>query len=87
MPAHYDVIVVGSGFASSFFLMRYLEHAPPNAKILVLERANEDTKAWQLANRRHSSIAPEEVFENLTPEKDWYWMKWACDTSRKIRLQ
>jgi choline dehydrogenase-like flavoprotein len=72
MAAHYDVIVVGSSFASSFFLMRYLEHAPPNAKILVLERGNEDTKAWQLANRRHSSIAPEEVFENLTPEKDWY---------------
>jgi choline dehydrogenase-like flavoprotein len=72
MAAHYDVIVVGSGFASSFFLMRYLEHAPPNAKILVLERGNQDTKAWQLTNRRHSSIAPEEVFENLTPEKEWY---------------
>lgn len=72
MDAHYDLIVVGSGFASSFFLMRYLEHAPSDARILVLERGNEDAKAWQLANRRHSSIAPEEVFENLTPEKEWY---------------
>lgn len=72
MATHYDVIVVGSGFASSFFLMRYLEHASPSSKILVLERGNEDTKAWQLANRHHSSIPPEDVFENLTPEKEWY---------------
>src|SRR5450755_4277075 len=72
MAEHYDLIVVGSGFASSFFLMRYLERAPQNAKVLVLERGNEDTKAWQLANRRYSSIDPEEVFVNLTPEKEWY---------------
>jgi choline dehydrogenase-like flavoprotein len=72
MTAHYDVIIVGSGFASSFFLMRYLEHAPPNARVLVLERGNEDTKPWQLENRRHSSIDPDLVFENRTPEKEWY---------------
>lgn len=72
MAEHYDVIVVGSSFASSFFLMRYLEHAPPNARVLVLERGNEDTKAWQLANRLHSSIPPEDVFDNQTPEKEWY---------------
>jgi choline dehydrogenase-like flavoprotein len=72
MAEHYDVVVVGTSFASSFFLMRYLEHAPPNAKILVLERGNEDTKAWQLANRRHSSIEPEEVFENQNPLKEWW---------------
>jgi len=72
MAEHYDVIFVGSGFASSFFLMRYLEHAPASARVLVLERGNEDSKAWQLENRRHSSLAPEDVFDNLTPEKEWY---------------
>jgi choline dehydrogenase-like flavoprotein len=72
MPAHYDVIIVGTGFASSFFLMRYLEHAPPNARILVLERGNEDTKAWQLANRSHTSIDPDDLFENDNPGKEWY---------------
>lgn len=72
MAAHYDVILVGTGFASSFFLMRYLEHAPPTARVLVLERGNEDTKAWQLANRRHTSIDPDDTFENLTPAKEWY---------------
>ena len=39
---------------------------------LVLERGNEDTKAWQLAHRHHSSIEPEEVFENDNPLKEWY---------------
>src|ERR1700677_1812568 len=72
MPDHFDVVIIGTSFASSFFLLRYLEHAPPSARILVLERGNEDSKAWQLANRRHSSIEPEEVFENDNPFKEWY---------------
>jgi choline dehydrogenase-like flavoprotein len=72
MAAHYDVIIVGTGFASSFFLMRYLEHAPPNSRILVLERGNEDTKAWQLANRQHTSIDPDDLVENDNPGKEWY---------------
>jgi choline dehydrogenase-like flavoprotein len=72
MPARYDVIVVGTGFASSFFLMRYLESAAPNARILVLERGNEDTKAWQLANRLHTSIDPDNLVENDNPAKEWY---------------
>jgi choline dehydrogenase-like flavoprotein len=72
MSEHYDAILVGTSFASSFFLMRYLEHAPPTARILVLERGNEDTKPWQLANRKHSSLQPEDVFENDNLVKDWY---------------
>jgi choline dehydrogenase-like flavoprotein len=36
--ASYDLILVGTSFASSFFLLEYLRHAKPNAKILVLER-------------------------------------------------
>lgn len=34
----YDVVIVGSSFASSFFLMGALKHLPPNARVLVLER-------------------------------------------------
>jgi choline dehydrogenase-like flavoprotein len=52
--------------------MRYLEHAPPKARILVLERGNEDTKAWQLANRLHTSIDPDDLVENENPGKEWY---------------
>ena len=72
MSDHFDIVIVGTSFAASFFLLRYLENASPTARILVLERGNEDTKAWQLTNRRHSSIEPEEVFENDNPLKEWY---------------
>jgi choline dehydrogenase-like flavoprotein len=72
MTSGYDTIVIGTGFAGAFFLMRYLERAPPSARILVLERGAEDSKQWQLANRRTSSIAPEAVFVNTTPAKEWY---------------
>jgi choline dehydrogenase-like flavoprotein len=67
----YDLIIVGTGFAGAFFLMRYLQHAPAQARVLVLERGRSDPKAWQLRARRASSTAPEEVFVNRTPEKPW----------------
>jgi choline dehydrogenase-like flavoprotein len=72
MSNHYDVVIVGTGFASSFFLMRYLEHAPANCQILVLERGNEDTKAWQLKHQLHTSIDPDSIVENDTPAKEWF---------------
>lgn len=72
MSSNYDVIIIGTGFASSFFLMRYLELAPPDVRVLVLERGNEDTKPWQLAHRRHSSFDDEDTFVNETPAKEWY---------------
>jgi choline dehydrogenase-like flavoprotein len=71
MSERYDVAIVGTSFASSFFLMRYLEHAPATARVIVLERGGPDPKAWQLANHRDSSIEPEAVFVNRTPEKAW----------------
>ena len=36
------------------------------------QRGARDSKAWQLQNRRTSSIAPEQVFHNATPQKAWY---------------
>jgi choline dehydrogenase-like flavoprotein len=69
--ARFDLIIVGTGFAGAFFLMRYLQRAPINARVLVLERGKADSKGWQLQHRRASSLDPEEVFVNLTPEKEW----------------
>jgi choline dehydrogenase-like flavoprotein len=67
----YDLIIVGTSFAGSFFLMRYLEHAPEQARVLVLERGRADSKAWQLRNGASSSTPAEEVFVNRTPQKVW----------------
>ena len=39
--------------------------------MLVLERGNRDSKAWQIENRRTSSIDPETLFINRTPGKKW----------------
>ena len=52
----YDLILVGSGFASTFFLHRALQKLGPDARILVLESGRRDTHAWQLQNRSNSSI-------------------------------
>jgi choline dehydrogenase-like flavoprotein len=71
MSPRYDLIIVGTGFAGSFFLMRYLERAPATARVLVLERGSQDSKSWQLLNRRTSSLGPNDVFVNLTPAKEW----------------
>jgi choline dehydrogenase-like flavoprotein len=39
MTENYDLVIVGTGFASSFFLRKYLDHPSSNGKkILVLER-------------------------------------------------
>ncbi|MBY8975353.1 GMC family oxidoreductase [Rhodobacteraceae bacterium NNCM2] len=45
----YTAIVVGSGFASSFFLHRFLEHAGDDVRILVLERGPMMDHADQIA--------------------------------------
>jgi choline dehydrogenase-like flavoprotein len=70
-PERYDLIIVGTGFAGAFFLLRYLEHAPATARVLVLERGNADSKAWQLQNRANTSISMDEVYHNSTPAKLW----------------
>jgi choline dehydrogenase-like flavoprotein len=72
MSSRYDVIIVGTGFAGSFFLMRYLQRAPAGARILVLERGARDTKSWQLQHGSTSSIDPKTVFINTNSYKEWY---------------
>jgi choline dehydrogenase-like flavoprotein len=71
MSLRYDAIIVGTGFAGAFFLLRYLERAPADARVLVLERGSADDKAWQLTHRATSSIDPQSVFVNTNPDKEW----------------
>ncbi|MEL6419987.1 MAG: GMC family oxidoreductase [Pseudomonadota bacterium] len=45
----YSLVAVGSGFATSFFLDRYLRHTGPDARVLVLERGPVMDREAQIA--------------------------------------
>jgi choline dehydrogenase-like flavoprotein len=68
----YDVIVIGTGFASSFFLRGFLKRLPEKARILVLERGRRLDHAWQVEHRANSDIAHTDTFrkEGLST-KSW----------------
>lgn len=74
----YDLIIVGSGFAASFFLKKYLEKASAPKKVLVLERGELFSHAERLEGARgiksasaRKLIKAEQAFTNTNPEKVW----------------
>ena len=72
LESTHDLILVGTGFASSFFLAEYLKHAAPDESILVLERGQRHSHAWQLRERRNSAIHSGTTFFRAgQPEKAW----------------
>lgn len=70
-PPTWDLVVVGTGFASTFFLAEYLRHAPATARVLVVERGERRSHAWQLENPNALLRAAQDTFVNLTPAKRW----------------
>ena len=72
MSRNYDLVVVGTGFASSFFLSRYLEKAAASARILVLERGRLDPHSWQVQEQRVSSF-DEQVMVSAPNSKPWVY--------------
>ena len=93
MKDKYDLIIVGSSFASAFFLKKYLEKTH-HGKVLVLERGANDSFAWRLNNRDLmdpsgvvSSQRFQDTYVNHNPEKPWVYTPsfggssncwWAC---------
>jgi choline dehydrogenase-like flavoprotein len=75
----YDLVVVGTGFASSFFLQKYLSKAPATAKILVLERGHIFPHAerlkigrGELSKYENINVASEDTFVNTNEvSKKW----------------
>lgn len=68
----FDLIVVGTGFGSSFYLHKYLQHARSDARILVLERGGIQDTNWQVAERRNSDIDHTATFlKQGMPDKAW----------------
>jgi choline dehydrogenase-like flavoprotein len=83
----FDLIVVGTGFASSFFLYSYLKKAGPSARILVLERGPDEDFDTQLEMRAGSSLDDQSLFRHNHPHKIWRFSPgfggtskswWAC---------
>lgn len=60
---NYDLIVVGTGFASSFFLKKYLEKSDVEKRVLVLERGVFFPYEQRMKRVRGESI--DETFRNL----------------------
>jgi choline dehydrogenase-like flavoprotein len=89
---NYDLIIVGTGFASTFFLHRYLEKIPATSRILVLEagprRSHSDHLRTRDTDDHPTSVKfLAERYTNLTPEKIWVFNQtfgggsncwWAC---------
>ena len=73
MADNYDTIIVGTGFAASFFLAAYLQKCSSGERILVLERGRRDVHAWQLRHQRSSSVEPSATFVNKNPRKSWFY--------------
>ncbi|MCP5042946.1 MAG: GMC family oxidoreductase, partial [bacterium] len=87
MAEKVDAIVVGTGFASSFFLYRLLAGLDTTARVLVLEAGQRHSHAWQLQHPKALEKIAADSFINRTPEKPWIVQRafgggsncwWAC---------
>lgn len=78
MRNRYDLVVVGTGFASSFFLKKYLEKSKPTVKVLVLERGYFFSQADRRKKNAGEPVAsaklnpePHQTYVNKNPDKHW----------------
>lgn len=68
----YDLIVVGSSFASSFFLESILKEMNSEFRVLVLELGEKLSHSWQVKNHRHSNINNNDYYkENSSVNRNW----------------
>ena len=67
----YAAVIVGTGFASAFFLAEYLRHADAGARVLVLERGRRTDPALSLLRRSNYDLRFDDLVVNRTPQKGW----------------
>ena len=65
----YDLVVIGSGFGSLFFIHGFLRQRP-KARVLILEWGRFNSHQWQLENQVNSDIPEESVIDNRSG-KPW----------------
>ena len=83
----FDLVLVGSSFASTFFLHRYLERAEPAVRVLVLERGAMRDHRWQMNHRAELTSDAEASYDGRRSTKPWVFRLafggssncwWAC---------
>jgi choline dehydrogenase-like flavoprotein len=76
----YDLILIGSSFASTFFLIKFLQYADPSARVLVLERGSMIPYTLRLEQTRKkprnkvrfvTGGDTDKTYYNATPSKSW----------------
>ena len=68
----YDLICVGSGFATSFFVAEYPQHAKANARVLILDRGPDLSHSERIAKRKEINLGSfQDTYQNRTPRKPW----------------
>lgn len=67
----FDLAVIGTGFASTFFLQAYLNSAPESARVVVLERGNINNNTPGDAYSKHQGIDFADTVINGNPLKGW----------------
>ncbi|ASY66712.1 Glucose-methanol-choline (GMC) oxidoreductase:NAD binding site (plasmid) [Sinorhizobium sojae CCBAU 05684] len=65
---HFDVIVIGSGFGSAFFLHGFLQRR--RARILLLEWGRHNSHAWQLEHGANTDLKDEQTYSS-NATKPW----------------
>jgi len=68
---HFDLVVIGTGFGSSFFLHKMLRKRP-KMRVLVLEWGRFNDHAWRIENNKNSNIGDTETFTTGTSWKPWW---------------
>ena len=66
----FDLVVIGSGFGSLFFVEGFLEKRP-QARVLILERGSFHPYAWQIEHGRNSTVNPRDTFRTPDGHKLW----------------
>jgi choline dehydrogenase-like flavoprotein len=68
----YTLVLVGSGFASAFFLSGVLPRMATDARVLVLERGPRRLHAERMRRQDPTEPGFDEAVVNRTPDKRWY---------------
>ncbi|MCG5478503.1 GMC oxidoreductase [Sinorhizobium alkalisoli] len=65
---HFDIVVIGSGFGSAFFLHGFLQRR--KARILLLEWGRHNSHAWQLEHGANTDLKDEQTYSS-NATKPW----------------